>query len=302
MRGEASGDQLGAELIEALRSKASDLEFAGVGGPAMAAQGASSGVDISALSVMGLVEGVKAYPRVKRAVDETAAAAAAFKPDVAVLIDSWGFTLRVAQRLRRDMPGVKLVKYIGPQVWATRPGRAKTLAATVDHLICINDFEAPFYQPFGLPVTVSGAPALSRVKRGDAAAFRARHIKSDQQVLLLLPGSRRAEIENVAPVLEAAAAQLCQTRSNLLVVCLAAPNVAALVRERASTWTFPHLLLLDEREKKTCSPPRASHWPPPAPSPPKSRCKARLSSSVTRLGGSRGRLRARFCCAPNSSR
>lgn len=248
--GEASGDQLGAELIEALRSKASDLEFAGVGGPAMAAQGASSGVDISALSVMGLVEGVKAYPRVKRAVDETAAAAAAFKPDVAVLIDSWGFTLRVAQRLRRDMPGVKLVKYIGPQVWATRPGRAKTLAATVDHLICINDFEAPFYQPFGLPVTVSGAPALSRVKRGDAAAFRARHIKSDQQVLLLLPGSRRAEIENVAPVLEAAAAQLCQTRSNLLVVCLAAPNVAALVRERASTWTFPHLLLLDEREKE----------------------------------------------------
>ncbi len=94
-------------------------------------------------------------------------------------------------------------EYVGPQVWATRPGRAKTLAALVDHLICIHDFEAPFYQPFGLPVTVSGAPALSRVKRGDATGFRARHgIAENQDVLLLLPGSRRAEIENVAPVLE----------------------------------------------------------------------------------------------------
>jgi lipid-A-disaccharide synthase len=188
---------------------------------------------------------------VKRAVEETAAAAASFKPDVAVLIDSWGFTIRVAKALRLAAPGVKLVKYVGPQVWATRPGRAKTLAAVVDHLICIHDFEAPFYAPYGLPVTVSGAPALSRVKRGDAAAFRARHLITEtQDILLLLPGSRRAEIENVAPILEQAAARLCQTRSNLTVACLAAPNVAALVRERAKAWAFPHKLVLDEREKE----------------------------------------------------
>ncbi|HWA21620.1 MAG TPA: lipid-A-disaccharide synthase [Caulobacterales bacterium] len=249
--GETSGDALGAELITALRAQADDLEFAGVGGPAMAACGVPSQADISALAVLGLVEGLKAYPRVKRAVDETAAAAAAFKPDIAVLIDSWGFTSRVARRLRRDMPGVKLVKYIGPQVWATRPGRAKTLAGLVDHLICIHDFEAPFYRPFGLPVTVSGAPALSRVKRGDAAAFRARHaLRAGEEILLLLPGSRRAEIENIAPVLEEAAARLCGTRPGLLVVCLAAPSIAELVRQRAAAWPFPHKLVLDEREKE----------------------------------------------------
>ncbi|MES1203731.1 MAG: lipid-A-disaccharide synthase [Pseudomonadota bacterium] len=249
--GETSGDALGAELITALRAQADDLEFAGVGGPAMAALGVPSLADISALAVLGLVEGLKAYPRVKRAVDETAAAAASFKPDIAVLIDSWGFTSRVAQRLRRDMPGVKLVKYIGPQVWATRPGRAKTLAGLVDHLICIHDFEAPFYRPFGLPVTVSGAPALSRVKRGDAAAFRARHaLRAGEEILLLLPGSRRAEIENIAPVLEQAAARLCETRPGLLVVCLAAPSIAELLRQRSAAWPFPHKLVLDEREKE----------------------------------------------------
>lgn len=249
--GEASGDALGAELIAALRAQASDLVFAGVGGPAMAGQGVVSAVDISALGVLGLVEGLKVYPRVVRAVEEAAAAASAFKPDVAVLIDSWGFTSRVAKRLRALMPGVKLIKYIGPQVWATRPGRAKTLAGLVDHLICIHEFEAPFYAPFNLPVTVSGAPALSRIKQGNAAKFRARNaLTAGEELLALLPGSRRSEIQRVGPVLEAAAAQLCATRPNLVVICMVARSVAALVRERARAWTFPHRLIEDESEKE----------------------------------------------------
>ncbi len=249
--GEASGDALGAELIVALRAQAPGLVFAGVGGPAMAGQGLLSAADISALGVLGLVEGLKAYPRVVRAVQETAGAALAFKPDVAVLIDSWGFTSRVAKRLRELTPGVKLIKYIGPQVWATRPGRAKTLAGLVDHLICIHEFEAPFYAPFGLPVTVSGAPALSRIKQGNPAKLRARHaLTAGEELLALLPGSRRAEILRVGPILEAAAAQLCGARPNLVVVCMVARSVAALVRQRAQTWSFPHRLVSDDSEKE----------------------------------------------------
>jgi lipid-A-disaccharide synthase len=146
---------------------------------------------------------------------------------------------------------VKLIKYIGPQVWATRPGRAKTLAGLVDHLICIHEFEAPFYAPFGLPVTVSGAPALSRIKQGDPAKFRARHaLMAGEELLALLPGSRRAEIQRVSPVLEAAAAQLCAERSNLVVICMVARSVAPLVRQRAQAWTFPHRMIEDESEKE----------------------------------------------------
>lgn len=248
---EASGDALGADLIAALRAKDDSLTFSGCGGAKMAGQGMTSVIDIAPLSVFGLMEGLLAYKRVVRAADAVVDAAVAFAPDVAVLIDSWGFTLRVAQRLRACLPKLKIVKYVGPQVWASRPGRAKVLAATVDHLIAIHEFERPFYAPFGLPVTVSGPPALDRIKPGDAAAFRARHaLTGGEEILLLLPGSRPAEIKRISPTLEAAAAQLAATRPNVVVACVVAPSVAGQVKAHAAAWRFPHRLVDDEREKE----------------------------------------------------
>jgi lipid-A-disaccharide synthase len=183
--------------------------------------------------------------------DATAAAAAAFKPDAAVLIDSWGFTLRVAQRMAPLLPHTPLIKYVGPQVWAMRAGRAKTLARAVDHLVCIYEFEKPFYAPFNLPVTVSGHPAFGHDQPGDAAGFRARYkIADDKRVLLLLPGSRNSEIARVAPILEDAAAKLCAARPDLVVACVVAPSVSDLVRDRSRGWAFPHVLVDDPREKE----------------------------------------------------
>ena len=98
---ESSGDRLGADLIRALRATCGDreLEFHGTGGSAMAAEGFTSTFDIADLSVLGLFEAVSAYPRVVKRADDVADLAEKVRPDVAVLIDSWGFTLRVAQRL-----------------------------------------------------------------------------------------------------------------------------------------------------------------------------------------------------------
>ena len=139
----------------------------------MAARGVRSDIDVSELSVIGLIEGLKVYKRVVEIADAAADEIIAFAPDVVALVDSWGFTLRVAQRIRERAPQIRLVKVVGPQVWATRPGRAKTLATTVDHLVCIHAMEVPFYEPFGLPVTVMGNPALSRgYKAGRQFAFR----------------------------------------------------------------------------------------------------------------------------------
>src|SRR5262249_52933455 len=111
---EPSGDRLGGDLAQALRDRLGDIEFSGVGGPRMAAHGVASPFDINELSVLGIIEGVKAYPRVVKRADETAALAVQAQPDVAVLIDSWGFTLRVAQRLRKLTPALPIVKYVGP--------------------------------------------------------------------------------------------------------------------------------------------------------------------------------------------
>jgi len=246
---ETSGDRLGADLIDALRKRDPDIVFAGVGGATMAAKGVASAFDIGDLAVLGLIDGVKAYPRVVKRADDAADAAVAFAPDAVVLIDSWGFTLRVAQRLRRRLPKAILIKYIGPQVFATRPGRAKTLAATVDHLICIHEFETPFYEPYGLRCTVAGHPALGRVTKGDAAAFRARHALGDASLLLVLPGSRTSELRRTGPHLFGAANLLVRDITGLRVAMVAAGAIASGARALAAEQDFP-VLIVEESEKE----------------------------------------------------
>jgi lipid-A-disaccharide synthase len=244
---ESSGDALGADLARVLKQRDPSLELAGVGGARMEGEGLKSQVDISGLAVLGFVDGLLAYKRVKAAVEATVAAILAAKPDVVVLIDSWGFTLRVALGVRAAAPQIKLVKYIGPQVWATRPGRAKTLAAAVDHLICIHDFELPFYAPYKLPCTVCGHPALGRFKQGDGAAFRARHgLAVDEKVLLVLPGSRPSEISRIGPTLWRAAELLKRDRADLRFVVV----VANAVRDAVIAQTPPAALIVDESEKE----------------------------------------------------
>ena len=115
----------------------------------MAAEGVVSPFDIAELSILGWIEGLRAYGKVKRRVAETAALAERERPDAVVLIDSWGFTIRVAQAIRAARPDVPLIKYVGPQVWASRPGRAKTLAGAVDHLLALYGFDAPWFEREG---------------------------------------------------------------------------------------------------------------------------------------------------------
>jgi len=238
--GEASGDERGAGLARALKRRLRDgVRFVGVGGERMAAEGVESPFDITQLSVLGLVEGLMAYPRVVRCADAAAALAVREAPDVAVLIDSWGFTLRVAERLRRLAPKLPLIKYVGPQVWATRPGRAKVLAQRVDHLLSINAFDAPYFEAEGLPVTFVGNSALSLdFSRADPQRLRARiGASAGEPILLVLPGSRPAEIERVLPAFEDAVVRLKAQRPGLQVVIPAAPPVAAAVAAQVSRWT-----------------------------------------------------------------
>jgi lipid-A-disaccharide synthase len=247
---EASGDDRGAGLARALKGRLGDgVRFVGVGGEQMAAEGVRSPFDIAELSILGLVEGLLAYGQVVRRADETAALAVRERPDVAVLIDSWGFTLRVAQRLRRQMPDLPLIKYVGPQVWATRPGRAKTLAATVDHLLSIHAFDAPWFEAEGLPVTFVGNSALM-VDFSDAKPARLRQeigAAADDPILIVLPGSRPGEIERMLPPFEDAVRRLKETRPNLQVVIPAAPTVAGMVKARVAGWSHrAHVIEGDE--------------------------------------------------------
>lgn len=248
---EASGDALGAGLAKALKSRLGpDVAFVGVGGPKMAEQGVASPFDIAELSILGWIEGLRAYGKVKARVAETAALAGREKPDAVVLIDSWGFTIRVAKAIRAAQPNVPLIKYVGPQVWASRPGRAKTLAGAVDHLLALYGFDAPWFEREGLPTTVVGSSALHvDMSHADGPAFRARRgIGPEASLLLVLPGSRPSEINRMTPVFEATIARLKSADPGLEVAVVAAGTVAQDVAARVAAWPF-RVHLIDEAEK-----------------------------------------------------
>jgi lipid-A-disaccharide synthase len=246
---EASGDNLGAALAKALAARlGSAVRFVGVGGPRMAEAGVNSPFPIAELSILGLIEGLMAYPRVRRRAAETADLAAREAPDVAILIDSWGFTLRVAQQIRRRLPHLPLIKYVGPQVWASRPGRAKTLAATVDHLLTLHAFDAPYFEREGLKTTFVGSPALTKsFRRADAARLRT-HVGADptDPILLVLPGSRPGEIARLGAPFGDAVRRLVADRPALKVVMAVASTVADQVLVQTAAWTVKPWLIEDE--------------------------------------------------------
>jgi len=248
---EASGDVLGAGLARTLRRLlgADRVTFVGVGGEAMAAEGIESPFDLGELSILGAIEGLMAYRRVMRKVAETAALAAREKPDVAVLIDSWGFTLRVAKALRAADPSLPLIKYVAPQVWASRPGRSRTLARAVDHLLATQAMDAPYFEREGLPTTFVGNPGLVQDLSGaDAGRLRqAVGAAADDPILLVLPGSRPAEVERLMGPFEEAVNILKATRPRLRIVLPVANIVKDKVASRAAVWRHrPHLVEGDE--------------------------------------------------------
>ena len=239
---EASGDLLGANLIAALRARlGADVTFVGVGGPRMAAEGITSPFDPTSLALIGVFNAVAAYPRVLRRVRETADLARREAPDAAILIDAWGFNVRVAHALRRVDPHMKLIKYVAPQVWATRPGRARTLARAVDHLLTIHAFDAPYFEAHGLATTFVGNPALARDLAGaDPARLRAQiGAAKEDPILLVLPGSRRGEIERLMPPFQEAIATLMVELPRLKVVIAAAPSVADEIKARVAARPSP---------------------------------------------------------------
>lgn len=254
---EASGDALGAGLARALKTRWGDqTAFVGVGGPRMAAEGIDSPFDIADLSILGWIEGLRAYGRVKARVAETAALAAREQPDAVILIDSWGFTIRVAKAIRAAAPDMPLIKYVGPQVWASRPGRARTLAGAVDHLLALYDFDAPWFEAQGLPTTVVGSAALHvDMSAADGAAFRARHgVGATAPLLVVLPGSRPSEIARMTPIYEQTVLALKASRPGLEVAVVAAGAVGQDVTARVAAWPFRvHLVQEDEKYDAMCA-------------------------------------------------
>lgn len=228
--GEASGDNLGAGLMDGIREAAPDAIFIGVGGPAMQAKGLDSIFPMSDLSVMGIAEVLPKLRALLTRIKETASFIQTKRPDVVVTIDSPDFNFRVAKRLLGE--GIPLVHYVAPSVWAWRPKRAKKIAGIYHHLLTLLPFEPPYFEAEGLPSTFVGHPVvIGGVDKGDAEAFRSSHnIAPKAPLLCLLPGSRSSEISRLLPVFLQTLKQLRKHMPDLHAVFPTIPHLISEVR------------------------------------------------------------------------
>lgn len=201
--GDASGESHAAALVEAIRERRPDARFLGMGGARMAAAGVEIVVDQRELAVGGLFELVTSARRLRSAWRRMSDLVRRERPDLVVLVDSGGFNLPLARRIRRLGP-TPILYYAAPQIWAWRPGRLRKLAARVDRIAVILPFERDYYRARGVGVDYVGHPALDGLAAGPSApigadsrrsAARARlGLDEADEVLAILPGSRRNEL------------------------------------------------------------------------------------------------------------
>jgi lipid-A-disaccharide synthase len=194
--GEASGDAHAAELIKALRTQAPDVKAFGAGGPKMKAAGMELSLDLTEHAVVGLIEVLKNYLKFRRIFWGLVREAGNRKPDAVVLVDFPGFNLRFAAQMKKR--GIKVVYYISPQLWAWHASRAKQIERDVDLMLTIFPFEKDWYAKHAprLRVEFVGHPFAERIKR------EAGGIKREENLVLLLPGSREREVAKIWPIMQ----------------------------------------------------------------------------------------------------
>jgi len=227
--GEASSDMYAARLAAALRARTGAHIF-GMGGPRMAQAGVELIADYHEVAVVGISEVILKIPTVIGVQRRLASEAARRKASLAILVDSPGTHLGVARRLKRDR--IPVGYFIGPQVWAWRPGRVRVVKRRVNRMVVIFPFEEQIYRDAGVPVDFVGHPLVDVVHPSSSREeFAARHgLDAGRPIVAVLPGSRRSEISRHYPTIVGACERLMQTRQGASApqfVLVAAPGLCA---------------------------------------------------------------------------
>ena len=245
--GEASGDLLAGRLMDGMQARWKPLDVCGIGGPQMVARGMQAGWPQDKLAVHGfsweLIRRYREIVGIRRQLRERLIAA---PPDVFIGVDAPDFNLALEADLRAS--GIKTVHFVCPSVWAWRPQRMELLRRAADHVLCIFPFEPELLQREGIASTFVGHPLaqLIPLQPDRAAARRTLGLDDEATVLAILPGSRRSEIDYLAPLFFAAAARMLAARPSLQFVVPAAPGLRARIEAAArNSGLHGHLHIVD---------------------------------------------------------
>ena len=246
--GEASGDTLGAGLIEQIRAQAPDSTFVGMAGPKMIAAGCEAWYRSEEIAVMGFFEVLPHLRRILKLRRELIARIERERVDAYIGIDAQDFNKPAEVALKRAR--IRTVQYVSPQVWAWRQSRVATIREAVDLVLCVLPFEPKFYEAHGVNAKFVGHPLADQIPLEiDKAAARANlGLPQDKPVLAVLPGSRRSEVSRLSAPFMATAAWLKKRRPDLAVaVALASDATAQLFREATASLDLGGAALIPRR-------------------------------------------------------
>jgi lipid-A-disaccharide synthase len=206
--GEASGDQHAANMFLEIKKHQPDIKAIGMGGAKMAQAGIGIRYDSGSIGVIGVVEVLKHYGEIRRALTLMKSVIKTERPDLLVCVDYKEFNFKLAKFAKQQ--GIKVLFYVSPQVWAWRAGRVKAYGKVIDMMAVIFPFETAYYEAEHVPVRYVGHPSVDKVhpqysKAEDMARFE---LNANKPVVGLLPGSRANEIKRLLPVMLAAAERL----------------------------------------------------------------------------------------------
>lgn len=227
--------------MQALKARESSCQFSGVGGRAMSTAGLKSLFPMEDLAVMGILPVIARLPRLMRRVYEVVAAIKRLAPHVLILIDSPEFTHAVARRVRRLCPHMMIIDYVSPSVWAWRPGRAHSMVGYIDHVLALFPFEPEIYKRLhGPPCHYVGHPLADRLP------YRSPQSGAEERTtVLLMPGSRRSEVQRLLPIFRQVMASMQKKQSaSIRWILPTVPHVFSFVKEEVGSW--------DERPDVIC--------------------------------------------------
>jgi len=249
--GEASGDLLGANLMRALKNTHPDIEFHGVGGKQMQEEGLQSLFPMEDLSVMGLAEVLPRLFKIIGRINQTVKAALKLNPDVVITIDSPDFCFRVAKKIKSKNRHIPCVHYVAPSVWAWRPGRAKTVAGFLDHILTLLPFEPPYFEQHGLKASFVGHPIVEKISsHGDGTRFREKFgLKQNQPVFCLLPGSRMSELSRLLDKFSETADIVLRHRHQAVIVIPTLPHLKSYIEKFFVGKGINPILVTEQQDK-----------------------------------------------------
>ncbi len=252
--GEPSGDLLGARLMHSLKKTCENqnitLAWCGVGGQRMVEEGLSSLFPMSDLTLFGIAELLPKIPLILKRIQQTAQAIEQTKPNVVITIDAPDFSFRVAKKLQ-GRNSIPFIHYVAPTVWAWRPNRAQKIQPLFKHLLTLFPFEPPYFERVGLSASFVGHPLVEAgIERASGERFRAKfNLSPDQTLLVVLPGSRRSELNYLLNDFERAIALLIKEHPTLKVVIPTISHHYDRLIKATKNWKTPPLVITGDEDK-----------------------------------------------------